>query len=831
MEGLIIADFQAKIVEANQAALRLFGYKYEELKGKTGLDLIDPEDLKRQPFTIDTALAGEAIRLERVFVRKDGSRFSGDISVASFLDQHLVVIVRDTSERKEFEIRLRNNQSLLDKSQELGHVGSWEYDLVADKLYWSDETYRIFGIEPDANKMSYEYFLEMVHPEDRSAVDLAYNRSLSENKSRYDIEHRIINQRTGNIRYVHQKCEHEKDEDRDVVKSIGMIQDISERKRIENALRTAERRLAEAERIAHLGSWQLDIATGKAWWSDEFFRICGYEPGEFEPSADRGLSIIHPDDREMASQILQRAINEDETYDIEKRIMLPDGSVKWVHSLGMVVRGESDDNPKLIGSFLDITKRRQAEEALKKNLARYRALFENAAEGVILHDIEGNIHDANDAALSMFGYSWEEIVKLHPFQLVHPDEADVVHLEFDSIQKNEVSHAEHRCLRKDGEEFIATIRGKKVAENLIQGVLLDVTVQRQQEERLRLLNRAIEHSAESIVITDSDGLIRYVNPAFTAVTGYNFQEVFMQNPRILKSGQQPIEFYKDLWETITQGKIWQGEFLNAKKNGEHLWEEAIISPVLNQEHKITHYVAAKKDITLRKNFEEHKADVERILRHDLKSPLSGIIGIPQHLVEEQNLTDEQKEFLMMIEKAGQKMLSMIDFSLDLFKIETGQYTCKPFSVDVVKIVNRLITQNRAVLSENQLGFRMEYNSSPLAKGQVFSIPSEEHLLNTLLSNLFKNAIEASPNGEMIRFNFIDEYEFQKIIHIENKGVVPQKIRDNFFDKYVTHGKSNGTGIGTYSAKLMAEAMGYKLEMNTSDNENTTCLSIYIPVNI
>ncbi len=147
---------------------------------------------------------------------------------------------------------------------------------------------------------------------------------------------------------------------------VVIYTDITERKRTEEALRESEERLTKAEEIAHLGSWEMDVATGKSVWSDEFFRICGLEPGTLEPTADLGMQIIHPDDREAAAEVVRRAIEKGKRYDIEKRIVRPDGSVRWVHALGEVIFDENQNPQKLIGSFLDITDRKRAEEALKE---------------------------------------------------------------------------------------------------------------------------------------------------------------------------------------------------------------------------------------------------------------------------------------------------------------------------------------------------------------------------------------------------------------------------------------------------------------------------------
>jgi PAS domain S-box-containing protein len=148
-----------------------------------------------------------------------------------------VYIYRDITEHKGAEEALRESERLLACSQEISHLGSWELDLVNKKLTWSDEVYRIFGLQPQEFGATYEAFLEAIHPDDRAAVDTAYSGSLREGRDTYEIEHRIIRKSDGEIRIVHEKCEHIRDSSGQIIKSVGMVQDITERKRLQDVVK------------------------------------------------------------------------------------------------------------------------------------------------------------------------------------------------------------------------------------------------------------------------------------------------------------------------------------------------------------------------------------------------------------------------------------------------------------------------------------------------------------------------------------------------------------------------------------------------------------------
>lgn len=306
-----------------------------------------------------------------------------------------------------------------------------------------------------------------------------------------------------------------------------------------------------------------------------------------------------------------------------------------------------------------------------------------------------------------------------------------------------------------------------------------------------------------------------------------------QNPRILKSGEHPEEVYRDLWDTITSGRVWRGEMVNRKKSGELFWVAVAISPIRDDRGDIVHFVGVKEDIGDRKELERVREDVERIMRHDLKSPLNFLLAVPDLLTMDGNLTPEQLESVNLMRETGQKMNDMINLSLDLFKMETGCYDYLPQPVALAPILLSLARMFDTRLRTKQLRLEISIDDAPLnpdADAGVM-VTADDQLLYSMLVNLFLNAIEASPNGETIRIE-IDSGQKQNTtiaLRLYNRGAVPAALRTHFFDKYRTLGKQGGTGLGTYSAKLMATTMGFDLRMQTSDAEDRTCILLDMPV--
>jgi len=214
-----------------------------------------------------------------------------------------------------------------------------------------------------------------------------------------------------------------------------------------------------------------------------------------------------------------------------------------------------------------------------------------------------------------------------------------------------------------------------------------------------------------------------------------------------------------------------------------------------------------------------REDVERITRHDLKTPLNSIIGFPQVMMRDGNLTAKQSKYLKMIKEAGLTMLNMINLSLDMFKMERGTYKLRPVPVNVLPVIRRIINDTDSLAITKKLSAAILIDGKPADSEENFSVQGEELLCYSMLANLIKNALEASPDRERITVELANEEEMS-VIRIHNKGAVPEDIRDRFFDRYVTSGKESGTGLGTYSARLTAETQGGSIHLDTSEAKGT-----------
>jgi len=399
----------------------------------------------------------------------------------------------------------------------------------------------------------------------------------------------------------------------DLTGFIAVMSDITERKQAESALIESEQRLLEAQRIAQLGHYVLDIRSNHWTSSDVLNEILGMDES-YPRTAEGWLEIVHPDSREeMAAYFQDYVLGKFNDFDKTYRIVnLSTREVRWVHGLGKLTFDEDNNLLGMIGTIQDITEHKNAEEKLvflkeqsEQSEGKFKAITNQSTEGITVADTDGHYTFVNEAFCDMIGYTEEELLNMTVFDVKAPEQDTS---SFARTKGSDQGLAIQVILRrKDGTVFISEVIGKMIefgGEMQVLGTIRDITDQVNAEEQIRTLSLAIEQSPVSVMITDADANIEYVNSAFENVTGYCIEEIIGLNPRLLKSGKTPATQFKKLWDAISNGKPWQGELQNRKKNGELFWEHAHFTPVIDNSGSINHYLAVKEDITLRKKQED-----------------------------------------------------------------------------------------------------------------------------------------------------------------------------------------------------------------------------------
>ena len=278
----------------------------------------------------------------------------------------------ERAEHKQADEKLRRSEAYLAEAQRLSHTGSFGWDVASGQVYWSPETFRIFGYDPAAHG-SIELVMQRVHPEDRSAVQLLIER-VTGDRTEFDFEHRLL-MPDGTVKYLRVVGRPSRNE-RGGFEFVGAVTDITERKRAEEALRRSEGYLNEAQRLTRSGSWAWNVATRETFWSQEMFRILGSDPEKMKPSLSRFLEMVHPDDRLRIEQRAKIEVTPSQGLDagVDYRIVLADGTIKHLHSVSHPVMNESGEVVEVVGTSMDVTEQRQARAALQTAFEQIQAL-------------------------------------------------------------------------------------------------------------------------------------------------------------------------------------------------------------------------------------------------------------------------------------------------------------------------------------------------------------------------------------------------------------------------------------------------------------------------
>ena len=405
--------------------------------------------------------------------------------------------LNDTLEKK-----IEERTELLEQSQELAHLGSWILDLRSNQLDWSDEVYRIFGLQPQEFEATYEAFLDAVHPDDRDKVNAAYTNSVKEGKDSYEIGHRLLNKETGEIKYVFEKCQHERDASGNIIRSVGFVQDITERKKTEEIIRQSELRLNTAQRIAKIGSWEIDIATGKITWSDEMYAIYQCDPATFIINTESLGNLVHPDYRKALSNRISGMISGKRGVPLDFRLNATD---KWIRGQGEVLFNKEGKPFKIYGTTQDITESKMVEEALKENIKEISDLKHALDEAsiVAITDTKGIIKYANDNFCNISKYSREELIgQDHRIINSGYHSKGFIRDLWTTIANGEIWHGEMRNKAKDGTFYwvdttIIPFLNEKGKPFQYVAIRIDITERKKVEETLLKTSTRLSLASQS----------------------------------------------------------------------------------------------------------------------------------------------------------------------------------------------------------------------------------------------------------------------------------------------------------------------------------------------
>ena len=620
---------------------------------------------------------------------------------------------------------------------------------------------------------------------------------------------------------------------------IQQVSNFAKRQKAEEALHQSEARFRTIFEIASLGIVQVDPMDGKIILVNSYFEIItGYQIDELLKMTF--IELTHPDDREKDWEIFSKAARGEVEYRNEKRYVKKDGTIVWVRIHLAFIRDEKGKAIRTVAICEDISERKHFELALKDSEALYRKLVERLPDGIYKTTREGRFVDVNPAMVTMLGYeSKEELMAVDiNKQLYFNDERA------NDVNKNKVGVlVVYRLKKKDGSEiwvedhsWYVTDDNGEVLYN--EGVIRDFTQRKNAEDGLIKLSRAVEQSPVSILITDINGNIEYVNAKALALTGYEFEELKGKNPRIFSSGKKSREEYRILWETILSGKEWRGEMHNKKKNGELYWEFASISPIKNKIGQITHFLAVKEDITERKQTEKDLRELEIArktarfkqnflanMSHEIRTPLTGVLGMID-ILELTQLTDNQQDYVNTIKTSGENLKEIINQVLDYSKIEAGKIKINPLDFEFQSILH-----NAEMLYRNitRPGVKVQIQLDPAIPR---FIKTDKIRLSQVINNLFSNALKFTHKGSVsVQARLLSRITQNQQVKIEIKVVdtgigIPAHLQEKLFSPFSQIDDNDtryyeGTGLGLSICKELVGLLGGEIGVESDSSSGST----------
>ncbi len=886
---ILLIDDDGRIIEANQKAIDTYGYSREELFGMSAINLRVPEQQSLFRKQLNQVEKRKGMVFETVHKKKDGTQFPVETSIR-FIQlegkNYFQAINRDITERKEAEEKIKRANRLYAVLSQVNQaiVRVTESDLLFDEICRIMIEYGKFrlawiGLINHENKIvkpvtfaGYnDGYLEKVlikttdEPEGRGpsgrairtktciavndiknnpdfdlwqeeASKRGYNSSISAPFSLNNIVLGILSVYASEVDFFD---EEEVSLFSEISRDISFALEVIDR---EAKRKTAEKELAEKE----LRYRTVFNATNDAMLvldqekiidcnerSMKMFgcsrnEIISKNPFDFSP-------IVQPDGRESVESGMEKitgALNgKPQFFDWKHKNfsgILFDTEVS-------LIRFELSGKDYLLGVVHDISARKKAEESLRFQNMRNRLIFNTAGDGFHVINRKGKILEVNKSFSEMLGYSQPELTKLSIMDLdVQWTETQLLERVNELMAKGRgIFETKHR--HKDGVVRDLEIRASHFNfdnEDYLFCSARDITERKQAESELRKMYRSVEQSPASIIITDTNGIIQYVNPKMCEVSGYSKEELIGKKPSILKSGETSEAEYKKLWESISSGSEWRGEFHNKRKDGSLYWEAASISPIDDAEGNITHFIAVKEDITDKKHLEQElinaKERAEEISRlksiflanmsHELRTPMIGILGYAEMLESELSQT-EYKEMASVILHSGKRLNDTLNSILDLSKIESDRFDIRNQKVNLNESLYEIEKLYKIAAFEKGLHF-----SLILPDKQIYGMVDKDILLK-VVSSLVQNAIKYTDEGS-VKITLSAE-DGKAIISVSDTGIgISEEYLPLIFEPFrqVSEGMSRGfegTGLGLTITKRFIELMNGRINVSSKAGKGST----------
>jgi len=831
--ALLFSDVKtARIIEVNEVFTTLTGYSKDEAVGRTTLDLgLWHRPADRQRLLAAVLETGECIGLESQLRCRDGSIRDGRASskiITTAGVPHQLTVIEDLMEIRRQEARFA---AMIEKSSDVFTI----LDAAGVFRYNSPSAETVFGYPRE--DLIGTSAIDRIHPDDLPATIAAFGTAVNRTNTGIPTEFRF---RKGDGSWIVLEVLASNYLDEPDINGIVITsRDITERRKAEAALKASEIRyqsiIENTGTVIVIVEEDMTISFANA----QFMKLTGYSRDEVEGKKKWTDFVEKTDLERMVAQHRLRRRNESAaSRNYEFVLVRKDGTLRDIDLTVCLIPGTN----RTVASMLDITERKRADNELRESERRYRQLIDQAADGIFLVSPQGDFLLVNRKFCEMLGYTEAELLRLNVVDTYPEELRELARSRIKRVNDGENMTFERPVKRKDGSTFLAELSVIRLENRKIQGIIHDITERKKAEEELRRLSIAIEQAAEDIIITDTEGVIQYVNPAFEKITGYTRQEAIGHTPRLLKSGVHGPAFYEHLWNTVTNGEIWSGRITNRRKDGKLIQEDATISPLLNSAGGLTGYVSLKRDITEAVKIEAQLRQTQKLeaigtlaggIAHDFNNMLAAMMGyveLAKYKTTDIKIQPYMEQVLKACDRAKGLVAQILTFS--------RQHEQEKKPVEIAAVVKEALKLLRSSLPST-IEIRQNY-----AGGHDTAL-ADPVQIHQVIMNLCTNAAYAMRDGEGVLEVSLEQREilpgypaydpglkpgsYLRITVRDNGEGIDPGIKDKIFDPFFTTKKpGEGTGLGLSVVYGIVRDHGGSIAVKSRRGEGTT-FTILLPL--